>query len=96
MRDNPAVWRSLGRGKVHPSEVLNALIELDNRRGMLGLEALEAEINEHLLRLSPRAQVLANAWLEAISAYRAAYYPRSALAKIFARIVNLEPLPKAG
>lgn len=95
MSDNPAVWRSLGRGKVHPSEVLNALIELDNRRGLLGLEALEAEISEHLPRLSPRTQVLANAWLEAIAAYRVAYYPRSALAKIFGRIVNLEPLPKA-
>lgn len=96
MTANPTVWRSLGRGKVLPSEVLNTLVELDNRRGLLGLWALEAELKEHLPRLRPRAQALANAWLEAISAYRATYYPQNALSRIFARIASLESLPKAG
>lgn len=61
------------------SEMLNLLIEVDNREGRRGLDRLEAEIRyaERRLRLSghPQAARL-NLWLRALAAYRETYYPR--------------------
>jgi len=51
MKTSEIVWRSVGRGTVHPNEVLNALIELDNRRGQIGLWALENELRAKIPRL---------------------------------------------
>ncbi len=80
------VRRSLGKGKIRPGEALNALIDLDNRRGLVGLWALEAELESQFPKLRPRAQALAKAWLQAIAAYRLTYYPEGKLAKLFARL----------
>lgn len=78
------VWRSLGKGKAHPTEVINTLIEIENTRGLLGLCMLEHDLRQQLPRLRPQAQVLARIWLEAIHAYRSAYYPESGISKLFA------------
>ncbi|WP_457629857.1 hypothetical protein [Oceanithermus sp.] len=72
-----------------PAEMLNLLIEVDNREGLRGLDRLEAEIRyaERRLRRSghPQAARL-NLWLRALSAYREAYYPRrSFLKRLFRR-----------
>lgn len=80
-----AVWKTIGRGTVHPSEVLNTLIELDNRRGQIGLWALENELRERLPRLRPNAQPLAKAWLEAVVQYRETYYPENNLLRLLRR-----------
>lgn len=90
MNATQTVWKSLGRGKIHPTEVLNTLIEIDNRKGQIGLWSLENELREQMSRLRPVAQPLAQAWLEAISAYRATYYPEGPMAKLFARFSKTE------
>lgn len=97
MNITDTVWRSLGQKKIHPSEVLNTLIELDNRQGQIGLWALENELRQKLPRLRPGAQGLGQAWLEAIAFYRQTYYPQDRLSKLFARLVSnpSQPLPKA-
>ncbi|RDI95980.1 hypothetical protein DV704_03400 [Meiothermus sp. QL-1] len=86
------VWRSIGRGRAHPSEVLNTLIELDNRQGAVGLYALERELGRALPRLRPSARPLAQAWLEAVVLYRQTYYPEARLARLLCRT----SLPAAG
>lgn len=97
MNATDTVWRSLGRQKIHPGDVLNALIEIDNRRGQIGLWALENELREKLPRLRPVAQPLAQAWLGAIQLYRETYYPEDRLSKLFARLISnpSQALPKA-
>ena len=69
-----------------PSEVLNLLIEVDNREGRRGLDRLEAEIRsaEQRLRRSghPQAARL-NLWLRALALYRETYYPRRSLLSRF-------------
>ncbi|MCS7057781.1 MAG: hypothetical protein NZ849_06920 [Meiothermus sp.] len=77
------IWQSIGRGKVRPSEVLNALTELDNRKGPVGLYALEQELRRKIPYLRPTAQPLAQAWLEATVLYRETYYPESRLSRLF-------------
>ncbi|RIH83480.1 hypothetical protein [Calidithermus roseus] len=93
MTANETVWRSLGQGKAHPSDVLNTLIEIDNRRGLVGLWALETDLREALPRLRPQAQALAQAWLEALCLYRASYYPEGRLSKLFNRFLQKEAQP---
>lgn len=83
MNINENVWKTIGRGTVHPSEVLNTLIELDNRKGQIGLWALENELREQMPRLRPAAQPLAKAWLEATAQYRNTYYPETRLSKLW-------------
>lgn len=97
MNATDTVWRSLGQQKIHPSSVLNTLIEIDNRRGQLGLWALENELREKLPRLRSAAQPLAQAWLEAVQLYRETYYPEDRLSKLFARLISnpAQALPKA-
>jgi len=85
MNATETVWKSLGKGKIHPTEVLNTLIEVDNRKGQIGLWALENELREQMPKLRPVAQTMAKAWLEAIAAYRVAYYPEGPLSKLFSR-----------
>ncbi|RIH82885.1 hypothetical protein Mterra_02494 [Calidithermus terrae] len=94
MTANETVWRSLGQGKAHPSDVLNTLIEIDNRRGLVGLWGLESELRDALPRLRPQAQALAHAWLEALALYRASYYPEGRLSRLFNRFLNKEPQAK--
>jgi hypothetical protein len=94
MTKTEIVWRSLGQGKAHPSDVLNTLIEIDNRRGLVGLWALEAELRQALPRLRPQAQALAQAWLEALCLYRASYYPEGRLSKLFNRFLLKESQPE--
>lgn len=77
------IWQSIGRGKAHPSEVLNVLTELDNRKGPVGLYALEQELRKKIPRLRPTARPLAQAWLEATVLYRETYYPESRLSRLF-------------
>lgn len=97
MNISEIVWRSVGRGSAHPSEVLNALIELDNRKGQIGLWALENELRAKMPLLRPTARPLAQAWLEATVLYRTTYYPEGRLSKLFHRFVQPEqtPLPFA-
>ncbi|WP_337868744.1 hypothetical protein [Meiothermus sp.] len=97
MNNNEKVWKTIGRGTVHPSEVLNTLIELDNRKGQIGLWALENELREKMPLLRPTAQPLAKAWLEATIQYRTTYYPEGRLSKLFHRFSQpaQEPLPIA-
>jgi hypothetical protein len=85
----PSIWQTIGRGTAHPNEVLNLLIELDNRRGMLGLWDLENELRAGLPKLRPNSQAMATAWLEAVQEYRAAYYPEGNLIKLM-RLAGLE------
>ncbi|GIW25552.1 hypothetical protein [Meiothermus sp.] len=91
------VWKTIGRGTAHPSEVLNTLIELDNRKGQIGLWALENELREKMLLLRPSARPLAQAWLEATILYRTTYYPEGRLSRLFHRFSQpkQEPLPIA-
>jgi len=93
MQISEIVWRSVGRGTVHPNEVLNALIELDNRRGQIGLWALENELRAKIPLLRSTAQPLAKAWLEATVLYRTTYYPEGRLSRLFHRFVRPEQLP---
>ncbi|MDX2004385.1 MAG: hypothetical protein SFU83_03830 [Meiothermus sp.] len=95
MTSTDSVWKTIGRGTVHPSEVLNTLIELDNRRGQIGLWALENELRQSLHRLRPSAHNLAVAWLEATRQYRATYYPEGTLTKLWDRITGKEEMPLA-
>lgn len=72
-----------------PGEMLNLLIEVDNREGRRGLDRLEAEIRYAHARLRrvnhPQAARL-NLWLKALDAYRNAYYPRrNLLGRLLAR-----------
>ncbi|WP_457636872.1 hypothetical protein [Oceanithermus sp.] len=73
-----------------PSEMLNLLIEVDNREGRKGLDRLEAEIRYAERRLRrhghPQAARL-NLWLRALNAYRETFYPRRSF---------LRPLPGFG
>lgn len=85
------VIKSLGQGKAHPADVLNTLIDLDNRRGQVGLWALENQLREQMPRLRPSAQALAQAWLEAVQLYRQTHYHQSTLAQLFARF-GVRPL----
>ncbi len=85
------VWRSIGQGRAHPSDVLNVLIELDNRKGQVGLWALENELRSSLPRLGPQNRLLAAAWLEATILYRTTYYPEGRLTKLFNRFVQADP-----
>jgi len=65
-----------------PSEMLNLLIEVDNREGRRGLDRLEAEIRYAERRLRRRGHPQAarlNLWLRALAAYRETYYPRRSL-----------------
>ena len=89
------VWQTIGRGTVHPSEVLNTLIELDNRKGQIGLWSLENELRDKLPKLRPQAQPLAKAWLEATQQYRATYYAEGTLTKLWDRITGKEEMPLA-
>lgn len=91
MNSNENIWRTIGRGTVHPSEVLNTLIELDNRKGQIGLWALENELRQKMPLLRPTAQPLAQAWLEATIQYRTTYYPEGRLTRLFNRFVQSEP-----
>ncbi|WP_245575072.1 hypothetical protein [Meiothermus rufus] len=84
------VWRSIGQGRAHPSDVLNILIELDNRKGQVGLWALENELRSSLPRLRPQSRLLAAAWLEATVLYRTTYYPESQLSRLFSRLVKAD------
>jgi hypothetical protein len=84
------VWKSLGRNKAHPADVLNTLIEVDNHKGQIGLWALENQIRQQMPRLRPSAQCLAQAWLEAIAAYRATHYPEGPLSKLFSRFTRTQ------
>lgn len=97
MNINENVWKTIGRGSVHPSEVLNTLIELDNRKGQIGLWALENELREKMPLLRPMAQPLAQAWLEATIQYRITYYPEGRLSRLFHRFAQpkRQPLPIA-
>lgn len=56
MNISEIVWRPVGRGSAHPSEALNALIELDNRKGQIGLWALENELRAKMPLLRPTAR----------------------------------------
>lgn len=91
MNINENVWKTIGRGTVHPSEVLNTLIELDNRKGQVGLWALENELREQISRLRPASQTLAKAWLEATVQYRSTYYPETRLSKLWNHFARTEP-----
>lgn len=98
MRQTPiqlpeAVRRSLGTGRVHPTVAMNTLIELDNRRGLLGLWGLEGELRDALPRLQPRAQALARAWLEALELYREAHYPRHRVSRFLRQQMGLGDNP---
>lgn len=88
------VWRTIGRGTVHPSEVLNTLIELDNRKGQIGLWALENELRQKLPLLRPMARPLAQAWLEATIQYRTTYYPETRLTRLWNRLVGADAQAK--
>jgi hypothetical protein len=90
MNISEIVWKSVGRGAVHPSEVLNVLIELDNRKGQIGLWALENELRAKIPLLRPTAQPLAKAWLEATIQYRMTYYPEGRLSRLFNRFSQPE------
>ncbi|MCX7600763.1 MAG: hypothetical protein N2Z75_02355 [Meiothermus sp.] len=90
MNINENVWKTIGRGAVHPSEVLNTLIELDNRKGQIGLWALENELREKMPLLRPSARLLAQAWLEATVQYRTTYYPETRLTRLWNRLVGAE------
>lgn len=94
MNSNENIWKTIGRRSVHPSEVLNALIELDNRKGQIGLWALENELREKMPLLRPAAQLIAKAWLEATVHYRATYYPEARLTKLWNRLVKAEAQTK--
>jgi len=68
-----------------PSEMLNLLIEVDNREGRRGLDRLEVEIRyaERRLRQSGHPQAIRlNLWLRALAAYRETYYPQRTLWKL--------------
>ena len=91
MNNNENIWRTIGRRTVHPSEVLNILIELDNRKGQIGLWALENELREKMPLLRPAALPLAKAWLEATVLYRTTYYPEGRLSKLLHRFLQPEP-----
>lgn len=91
MTMNPVVLRSLSRGVAHPSLVLNTLIELDNQKGLPGLQGLEEALQLSSPRLRPSAQPLAQAWLEAVILYRKTYYPRVSMLQLLFR----PTLPKA-
>ena len=95
MTSTDTVWKTIGRGTVHPSEVLNTLIELDNSKGQIGLWALENELRCCLPKLRPNAQTLATAWLEALQQYRATYYPETNLSRMFSRFISKEEMPLA-
>lgn len=78
-----------------PSEMLNLLIEVDNREGRRGLDRLEAEIRYAERRLRRRGHPQAarlNLWLRALAAYRETYYPRrSFLSRLRAPRANRRP-----
>jgi hypothetical protein len=95
MNNNENVWKTIGRGTVHPSEVLNTLIELDNRKGQIGLWALENELRGKIPLLRPMAQPLARAWLEATIQYRTTYYPEARLTKLWNRLVGADAQTEA-
>ncbi|HGY10067.1 MAG TPA: hypothetical protein ENK37_08475 [Oceanithermus profundus] len=65
-----------------PAEMLNLLIEVDNREGVAGLDRLEREIAHAQQRLHesghPQAARLI-LWLKALEAYRATYHRRRPL-----------------
>ncbi len=67
-----------------PAEMLNLLIEIDNREGRSGLDRLQHEIEEARRRLQaaghPQAERPA-LWLKALEAYRRTYHPRPRLAR---------------
>ncbi|WP_299431751.1 hypothetical protein [uncultured Meiothermus sp.] len=95
MNNNENVWKTIGRGTVHPSEVLNTLIELDNRKGQIGLWALENELRGKIPLLRPMAQPLARAWLEATIQYRTTYYPEARLTRLWNRLVGADAQTEA-
>lgn len=95
MNNNENIWKTIGRGTVHPSEVLNTLIELDNRKGQIGLWALENELREKMPLLRPMAQPLARAWLEATIQYRTTYYPEARLTRLWNRLVRADAQAEA-
>lgn len=76
-----------------PAEMLNLLIEVDNREGSAGLERLEREIKDALRRLQaaghPQAARL-TLWLKALDAYRHAYHPRPRGLRLFRRVRALK------
>lgn len=78
MNISEIVWKSVGRGAAHPSEVLNTLIELDNRKGQIGLWALENELRAKMPLLRPAARPLAQAWLGPPSSTAPPTTPRAA------------------
>jgi len=79
----------LSPARALPGEMLNLLIEVDNREGRRGLDRLEAEIryaHERLRRVNHPQAARLNLWLKALEAYRNAYYPRrNLLIRLFAR-----------
>ncbi len=77
-----SVLKTLGRGSAHPCEVLNILIELDNRHGEGGLRQLEVMLQAQLPRLRPQAKHLALLWLEACLTYRQSHYPGSLVRRV--------------
>lgn len=90
------VLKSLGRGSVHPCEVLNALIELDNHQGEAGLRQLETLLQAQLPRLRPQARHLALLWLEAVLEYRRVHHPTSLVQRVLrwvSRSARTRPRP---
>jgi hypothetical protein len=95
MNNNENIWKTIGRRTVHPTEVLNTLIELDNRKGQIGLWALENELRAKIPLLRPAAQPMARAWLEATIQYRTTYYPEARLTRLWNRLVGADAQPEA-
>ena len=81
-----------------PAEMLNLLIEVDNREGAAGLARLEREIvhAQQRLRASghPQAARL-TLWLEALEAYRDAHQRRRSLHAL-RRWIRRRPAKRAG
>lgn len=73
MRTFKVIADSLSTRRVHPTAVLNALIETENAGGPAALRELEGRLSRLLRSLQERgdqgAAALAAAWLEATRAY---------------------------
>ena len=89
------IWKSIGSGKANPTDVFNLLVELDNRKGQLGLWALEKEIYSKREEVRTEVQPLLDSWVSAITVYRESYYPSSAVSRLFGRPAK-NSLPMAG
>lgn len=72
MRALETIAESIRQGRVHPTIVMNTLIELENEGGTLALRRMERQLTRSEQALSARQHPhsdLARTWLDATRAY---------------------------